>query len=98
MYVHNGSVWANPILFSCTQFYSEYPDKPQNSCSYFSLYRHGWNLELILVAVDGCSFVEVEDNFTLSSEKLQKLGLTFRPIEETLRNSVESYRAFGILN
>jgi hypothetical protein len=55
-------------------------------------------LELILVAVDGCSFVEVEDNFTVSSEKLQKLGLTFRPIEETLRNSVESYRAFGILN
>ncbi|KAK3134126.1 hypothetical protein QOZ80_6AG0545300 [Eleusine coracana subsp. coracana] len=44
------------------------------------------------------NFVEVEDNFTYSSEKLQKLGFTFRSMEETLRDSVESYRAFGILN
>lgn len=44
------------------------------------------------------NFVEVEENITCSSEKLQKLGWTFRPVEETLRDSVESYRAFGILN
>ncbi|TVU08209.1 hypothetical protein EJB05_41603 [Eragrostis curvula] len=44
------------------------------------------------------NFIEVEDNFSYSSEKLQKLGWTFRPIEETLRDSVESYRAFGVLN
>ncbi|KAL5200259.1 hypothetical protein ABZP36_021462 [Zizania latifolia] len=44
------------------------------------------------------SFVEVEESSTYSSEKLQKLGWTLRPIEETLRDSVESYRAFGILD
>ncbi|KAL6873470.1 hypothetical protein ACP4OV_013552 [Aristida adscensionis] len=43
------------------------------------------------------NFVEVDDNFVYSSEKLQKLGWTFRPAEETLRDSVESYKAFGIL-
>jgi hypothetical protein len=45
-----------------------------------------------------CSFVETDGNITCSSEKLQKLGWTFRAIEETLRDSVESYKAFGILN
>ncbi|OEL16677.1 Cinnamoyl-CoA reductase 2 [Dichanthelium oligosanthes] len=44
------------------------------------------------------NFTEVEGNFTINSEKLQKLGWTFRPIEETLRDSVESCKAFGILN
>ncbi|XP_015693736.1 cinnamoyl-CoA reductase 1-like [Oryza brachyantha] len=44
------------------------------------------------------NFVDVEENITYSSEKLQKLGWIFRPIEETLRDSVESYKAFGILN
>lgn len=33
-----------------------------------------------------------------SSEKLQKLGWRFRPVEETLIDSVESYRKAGILN
>jgi len=28
----------------------------------------------------------------VSSEKLQKLGWTYRPLEETLVDSVESYR------
>jgi len=45
-----------------------------------------------------CSFVEVEGNFVDNSEKLQKLGWTFRPIEETLRDCVESYKGFGLLN
>ncbi|KAL5225824.1 hypothetical protein ABZP36_012463 [Zizania latifolia] len=44
------------------------------------------------------SFEEVEESSTYSFEKLQKLGWTFRSIEETLRDSVESYRAFGILD
>ncbi|CAL5048757.1 unnamed protein product [Urochloa decumbens] len=43
------------------------------------------------------NFVEVEGNVN-NSEKLQKLGWTFRPIEETLRDSVESYKTFGLLN
>jgi len=44
------------------------------------------------------NFVEVEENFVYNSEKLQKLGWTFRPIDETLRDCVESYKAFGFLN
>ncbi|CAL5041879.1 unnamed protein product [Urochloa decumbens] len=43
------------------------------------------------------NFVEVEGNVN-NSEKLQKLGWTFRPIEETLCDSVESYKTFGLLN
>jgi len=44
------------------------------------------------------NFVEAQENSVFSFEKLQKLGWTFRPIEETLRDSVESYKAFGLLN
>ncbi|RLN11318.1 cinnamoyl-CoA reductase 1-like [Panicum miliaceum] len=44
------------------------------------------------------NFVEVEEISVFSFEKLQKLGWTFRPVEETLRDSVESYKAFGFLN
>ncbi|KAL6658923.1 hypothetical protein ACP70R_002963 [Stipagrostis hirtigluma subsp. patula] len=44
------------------------------------------------------SFVEVEDNITYNTEKIQKLGWTFRPIEETIRDSIECYMALGILN
>uniref|UniRef100_A0A0D9X532 NAD-dependent epimerase/dehydratase domain-containing protein n=1 Tax=Leersia perrieri TaxID=77586 RepID=A0A0D9X532_9ORYZ len=41
--------------------------------------------------------VEEEDSTTFSSEKLQKLGWTFRHMEETIRDSFESYTALGIL-
>ncbi|KAJ4903522.1 NAD(P)-binding Rossmann-fold superfamily protein [Raphanus sativus] len=44
------------------------------------------------------SYVEVEERTTMSSEKLQKLGWTFRPLEETLVDSVESYRKAKILD
>ncbi|KAM3192627.1 hypothetical protein ACQJBY_069689 [Aegilops geniculata] len=44
------------------------------------------------------NFTEVEGNTIYSSEKLQKLGWTFRPLEKTLGDSVESYRASGVLN
>ncbi|OEL18068.1 hypothetical protein BAE44_0020913 [Dichanthelium oligosanthes] len=37
------------------------------------------------------SFVEAEANFTCNTEKLQKLGWSFRPMEETLRDSVVCY-------
>lgn len=44
------------------------------------------------------NFVEVNDDYMrLSSEKLQKLGWKFRPLEETLLDSVESYREAGLL-
>ncbi|TXG51857.1 hypothetical protein EZV62_021026 [Acer yangbiense] len=36
--------------------------------------------------------------FTASSEKLQRLGWSYRPLEETLIDSVENYRKAGILN
>ncbi|KAK3232095.1 hypothetical protein Dsin_003976 [Dipteronia sinensis] len=35
---------------------------------------------------------------TVSSEKLQRLGWSYRPLEETLIDSVENYRKAGILN
>ncbi|CAN6834493.1 unnamed protein product [Brassica oleracea var. botrytis] len=44
------------------------------------------------------SYVEVEERSTMTSEKLQKLGWTFRPLEETLVDSVESYRKAKILD
>ncbi|XP_037457402.1 cinnamoyl-CoA reductase 2-like [Triticum dicoccoides] len=44
------------------------------------------------------NFTEVEENTIYSSEKLQKLGWTFRPLEKTLGDSVESYKASGVLN
>ncbi|XP_031270214.1 cinnamoyl-CoA reductase 1-like isoform X1 [Pistacia vera] len=44
------------------------------------------------------SFTEGGEGERLSSEKLQRLGWTFRPLEETLIDSVESYKKAGILN
>lgn len=43
-------------------------------------------------------FVEAEGSNTYNTEKLRKLGWTSRPMEETLRDSIECYRALGILN
>ncbi|XP_021815509.1 cinnamoyl-CoA reductase 2-like [Prunus avium] len=39
-----------------------------------------------------------EEKEYLSSEKLQRLGWTFRPVEETLIDSIESYRKAGIVD
>ncbi|EOY13954.1 NAD(P)-binding Rossmann-fold superfamily protein isoform 2 [Theobroma cacao] len=44
------------------------------------------------------SFIEIGEEDMLSSEKLQKLGWSYRPLEETLVDSVESYRKAGILD
>ncbi|OEL18069.1 hypothetical protein BAE44_0020912 [Dichanthelium oligosanthes] len=41
------------------------------------------------------NFVEVGNIVTCNTEKLEKLGWSFRPMKETLRDSVESYRALG---
>ncbi|CAA7025170.1 unnamed protein product [Microthlaspi erraticum] len=43
-------------------------------------------------------YIELEERPTLSSEKLQKLGWSFRPLEETLVDSVESYRKAKIVD
>ncbi|KAL1340378.1 hypothetical protein HN51_026774 [Arachis hypogaea] len=44
------------------------------------------------------NFVEVDDHQTkLSSEKLQRLGWRYKPLEETLTDAVESYKEAGLL-
>ncbi|XP_059460472.1 cinnamoyl-CoA reductase 1-like isoform X1 [Corylus avellana] len=45
------------------------------------------------------NFIEVqEEGGRLSSEKLQRLGWSYRPLKETLIDSVESYREAGLLD
>ncbi|XP_020151331.1 cinnamoyl-CoA reductase 1-like [Aegilops tauschii subsp. strangulata] len=43
-------------------------------------------------------YVQAGDQKAFSSEKLRRLGWRFRTLEETLKDSVESYMAAGILN
>ncbi|KAK2660982.1 hypothetical protein Ddye_007515 [Dipteronia dyeriana] len=43
------------------------------------------------------SFTEVDDSETLSSEKLQDLGWKYRPLEETIVDSVMNYEERGLL-
>ncbi|KAJ8422978.1 hypothetical protein Cgig2_021872 [Carnegiea gigantea] len=43
-------------------------------------------------------FTEVSEEGRVSSEKLQRLGWRYRPLEETLVHSIESYKKLGILN
>jgi nucleoside-diphosphate-sugar epimerase len=45
-----------------------------------------------------CRFVQVEDEKRVSSKRLQALGWKFRAAEETLRETIDSYKAAGILN
>jgi nucleoside-diphosphate-sugar epimerase len=42
-------------------------------------------------------FVQVEDEKGVSSKRLQALGWKFRTAEETLRDTIDSYKAAGIL-
>ncbi|KAL3845916.1 hypothetical protein ACJIZ3_003319 [Penstemon smallii] len=44
------------------------------------------------------SFKEAKKTSKVSSEKLQKLGWKYRPVEETLVDSVESYKQAGLLD
>ncbi|KAA3453524.1 cinnamoyl-CoA reductase 2-like [Gossypium australe] len=44
------------------------------------------------------SFTEGGEEDTVSSEKLQRLGWSYRPLEETLVDSIESYKKAGILD
>jgi len=43
-------------------------------------------------------FVQVSDEPLFSSKKLEALGWKFRTFEETLRDSVESFTAAGVLD
>ncbi|XP_004965852.1 cinnamoyl-CoA reductase 2 isoform X3 [Setaria italica] len=43
-------------------------------------------------------FLQVSDEPLFSSKKLEALGWKFRPFEETLRDSVESFREAGVLD
>ncbi|XP_020239132.1 cinnamoyl-CoA reductase 2 [Cajanus cajan] len=43
------------------------------------------------------NFTEVDDYVSFSTEKLQRLGWKYRPLEETLVDSVESYKEAGLL-
>ncbi|WCJ44768.1 NAD(P)-binding Rossmann-fold superfamily protein [Euphorbia peplus] len=43
------------------------------------------------------SFIEEHEEPKMSSEKLKKLGWSCRPLEETLIDSIQSYRAAGLL-
>ncbi|CAD6338988.1 unnamed protein product [Miscanthus lutarioriparius] len=42
-------------------------------------------------------FVQMEDEKGVSSKRLQALGWKFRVVEETLRDTIDSYKAAGIL-
>lgn len=44
------------------------------------------------------SFVEVGEEKQVTSEKLQRLGWGYRPLDDTLIDSVESYREAGLLD
>ncbi|KAL6873469.1 hypothetical protein ACP4OV_013551 [Aristida adscensionis] len=48
--------------------------------------------------IDLLRFVQVSDNPMFSTKKLEMLGWKFMPLEVTLRDSVESFRAKGILD
>jgi nucleoside-diphosphate-sugar epimerase len=43
-------------------------------------------------------FVQVSDEPSFSSRKLEMLGWKVRPLEDTLRDGVESYRTVGVLD
>ncbi|CAO2817475.1 unnamed protein product [Amaranthus hypochondriacus] len=44
------------------------------------------------------SIIEIADGDCVSSEKLQKLGWSCKPLEETLVDAVESYKSLGLLD
>ncbi|KAL5981585.1 hypothetical protein ACLOJK_015648 [Asimina triloba] len=44
------------------------------------------------------NFKETNDEMILSSEKLRSLGWTYRPLEETLADTVKCFQEYGLLN
>lgn len=44
-----------------------------------------------------CRVKEGKDELRMSSEKLQTLGWKYRPLKETVVDSVENYKHLGIL-
>lgn len=45
-----------------------------------------------------CSFIDIDEEMSTSSEKLQRLGWRFTPLDETLADSLKSYRDAGLLD
>lgn len=52
---------------------------------------------VILSLLLASSFSETDED-RLSSAKLQRLGWSYMPLEETLVDSIESYQKAGLLN
>lgn len=52
---------------------------------------------VFLLQING-RFVQVDDEPSFSSRKLEMLGWKIKPLEETLRDSVESYKAASVLD
>eukprot|EP00262_Sarcandra_glabra_P001761 TRINITY_DN11919_c0_g1_i2.p1 TRINITY_DN11919_c0_g1~~TRINITY_DN11919_c0_g1_i2.p1 ORF type:complete len:105 (+),score=20.27 TRINITY_DN11919_c0_g1_i2:79-393(+) len=44
------------------------------------------------------NYIEADRELKLSSEKLKRLGWNYRPLEESLADSVECYQEPGLLN
>nr|CAD1831294.1 unnamed protein product [Ananas comosus var. bracteatus] len=80
-------------------------EKPEASGRYICISHHIKTRDLIDMLKrmypdysNPANIVEVDgDEMITSSEKLQKLGWKFRPLEETLRDSFECYKAAGLL-
>ena len=56
--------------------------------------KHDKNLKLFHF----CRYKEGKDTPQLSSEKLQGLGWKYKPLKETLFDSVENYKKKGLIN
>lgn len=57
--------------------------------------KHNKNLDNVSIF---CRFKEGKELPQLSSEKLQGLGWKYKPLKETLADSVENYKKKGLVN
>lgn len=55
-------------------------------------------LQFTILPTAICRFVQMEYDKGVSSKWLLALGWKFRAVEETLRDTIDSYKAAGILN
>ncbi|XP_034676957.1 cinnamoyl-CoA reductase 2-like isoform X2 [Vitis riparia] len=72
--------------YICTAHMIKMQDLVENLRSIYPYYNYPKN------------FTEGEETENLSSEKLQRLGWNYRPLEETLVDSIKSYKEAGILD
>jgi hypothetical protein len=63
-------------------------------------FEMAWSLQsdVLHCSPTNVRFVQVSHEPPFSSKKLQALGWKFRPFEETLRDSVEYFKAAGVLD